>query len=131
MWFLDAVASGFQRPSDPGRVQLFRIAFGVVCTLRCARAEQRFALVGPTASPVCTGPRRCSVRAPPSHWRPGSSPNLRCCWCWPGAAMELLYLKSPNSVRYTLLTGSFLLIAGDLGQGLTIEHAPSTANTLL
>ncbi|MFJ9100607.1 hypothetical protein ACIRJM_19265 [Streptomyces sp. NPDC102405] len=48
-----------------------------------------------------------------------------------GAAMELLYLKSPNAVRYTLLTGSCLLIAGDLGQGLTIEHAPSTANTLL
>ncbi|KOU63967.1 hypothetical protein ADK55_07765, partial [Streptomyces sp. WM4235] len=46
-----------------------------------------------------------------------------------GAAMELLYLKSPNAVRYTLLTGAALLAAGNLGHGLTIEHTPSTANT--
>ncbi len=46
-----------------------------------------------------------------------------------GAAMELLYLKSPNAVRYTLLTGTALLLAGDLGHGLVIEHGLSTANT--
>ncbi|WP_255310818.1 hypothetical protein [Streptomyces viridosporus] len=43
--------------------------------------------------------------------------------------MELLYLKSPNAVRYTLLTGTCLMTAGDLGQGLSTGHAPSTANT--
>ncbi|MFG2439700.1 hypothetical protein [Streptomyces sp. NPDC048508] len=43
--------------------------------------------------------------------------------------MELLYLKSPNAVRYTLLTGSCLVLASDLGHGLTIEHGASTANT--
>ncbi|WP_328504696.1 hypothetical protein OG828_47380 [Streptomyces sp. NBC_00457] len=43
--------------------------------------------------------------------------------------MELLNLKSPNAVRYTLLTGGSLLLADDLGHGMTIEHAPSTANT--
>lgn len=41
--------------------------------------------------------------------------------------MELL--KSPNAVRYTLLTGTCLLLAGDLGHGLHIEHGPSSANT--
>ncbi|MFI9041272.1 hypothetical protein [Streptomyces sp. NPDC053726] len=46
-----------------------------------------------------------------------------------GAAMELLYLKSPNAVRFTLLTGACLLAAGNLGHGLHIEHSPSTANT--
>ncbi|MFC8431909.1 hypothetical protein [Streptomyces sp. NPDC057253] len=45
------------------------------------------------------------------------------------AAMELLYLRSPNAVRYTLLIGSCLLVAGDLGRGLAIEHTLSTANT--
>ncbi|WP_159025218.1 hypothetical protein [Streptomyces sp. MUSC 125] len=43
--------------------------------------------------------------------------------------MELLYLKSPNAVRYTLLTGTCLLLAGDLGHGLHVEHGASTANT--
>ncbi|MFJ1610754.1 hypothetical protein ACIOHS_46770 [Streptomyces sp. NPDC088253] len=32
-------------------------------------------------------------------------------------------------MRYTLLTGGCLLLAGDLGHGLRIEHGPSTANT--
>ena len=43
--------------------------------------------------------------------------------------MELLYLENPNAVRYTLPTGTCLLLAGDLGHGLTIGHDPSTANT--
>ncbi|MFD5271822.1 hypothetical protein [Streptomyces sp. NPDC058335] len=43
--------------------------------------------------------------------------------------MELLYLKSPNAVRYTLLTGTCLLLAGDLGHGLVVEHGLNTANT--
>ncbi|MEU0684454.1 hypothetical protein [Streptomyces albogriseolus] len=30
MWFFDALASGFTRPTDPGRLQLFRIIFGTV-----------------------------------------------------------------------------------------------------
>ncbi|MFD6296634.1 hypothetical protein ACFWFU_17675 [Streptomyces sp. NPDC060235] len=46
-----------------------------------------------------------------------------------GAAMELAYLRSPNAVRYTLLTGTALLLAGDLGRGLAVEHGASTANT--
>ncbi|MER7514733.1 hypothetical protein ABTX82_41485 [Streptomyces lavendulae] len=43
--------------------------------------------------------------------------------------MELLYLKSPNAVRYTLLTGTCLLLAGNLGHHLNIDHTPSTSNT--
>ncbi|MET9452503.1 hypothetical protein [Streptomyces cinerochromogenes] len=35
----------------------------------------------------------------------------------------------PNTVRYTLLTGVCLFVGGDLGHGLSIEHAPSAANT--
>ncbi|WP_405689471.1 hypothetical protein [Streptomyces sp. NBC_01185] len=38
-----------------------------------------------------------------------------------GDAMELLYLKSPNAVCFTLLTS-------DLRSGLHIEHQPSTAD---
>ncbi|MER6378828.1 hypothetical protein [Streptomyces sp. NPDC001250] len=37
MWFVDACASGFQLPTDPGRLQWFRIIFG-------AMLSQRFAL---------------------------------------------------------------------------------------
>ncbi|WP_327188001.1 hypothetical protein [Streptomyces sp. NBC_01334] len=34
MWFFDTVASGFQRPTNPGHVQWFRIIFATVLTLR-------------------------------------------------------------------------------------------------
>ncbi|MEU6351090.1 hypothetical protein ABZ896_17415 [Streptomyces sp. NPDC047072] len=59
----------------------------------------------------------------------GLIPRLSLLLVLAGVAMELLYLKIPNAVRYTLLTGSCLLLAGDLGHGLTIKHTPSTANT--
>lgn len=148
MWFFDAIASGFQHPTDPGRIQWFRVLFGTVLTARFVLsfgqggwdrfapgslslhlAEQRF------------GPRRARILA--SVYRPaliirtiaalalaaGLAPRLSLLIVLSGAAMELLYLRSPNAVRYTLLTGTCLLLAGDLGHGLTIEHDPSTANT--
>lgn len=43
--------------------------------------------------------------------------------------MELLYLRSPNAIRHTLLTGACLLLVGDLGTGLHAQHGASTANT--
>ncbi|WP_406511032.1 hypothetical protein OG851_00050 [Streptomyces sp. NBC_00161] len=148
MWFFDALASGFQHPTDPGRLQWFRILFATVLTARFALslgqggwdrfapaslslhlAEQRF------------GPRRARLLA--SIYRPalilrtiaalalaaGPVPRLSLLVALAGAAMELLYLKSPNAVRYTLLTGTCLLLAGNLGHGLRVEHGLSTANT--
>ncbi|MEU9983557.1 hypothetical protein [Streptomyces sp. NPDC050856] len=148
MWFFDALASGFARPTDPGRLQLFRIVFGTVLTIRFALAlgqgswgrlargslslflaEQRF------------GPRRARLLA--AVYRPallirttaalalalGVAPRLTLLVVLAGAATELLYLKSPSAVRYILLTGACLLVASDLGHGLSIEHAPSAANT--
>ncbi|MEU6260206.1 hypothetical protein ACFUEN_29630 [Streptomyces griseorubiginosus] len=148
MWFFDAITAGFRYPTDPGRLQLFRIIFGTICTLRFALsigqggwhriipgslslhlAEQRF------------GPRRARLLA--GLYRPalvirtaaavaltlGLLPRLSLLAVLAGATMELFYLRSPNAVRYTLLTGSCLLVAGDLGHGLAIEHTPSTANT--
>ncbi|MFI8089096.1 hypothetical protein ACIF9R_12375 [Streptomyces sp. NPDC086080] len=148
MWFFDALASGFTHPTEPGRVQWFRIIFGTVLTARFALAlgqggwdrlttgslslhltEQRF------------GPRRARLLA--SAYRPvlivrtaaalvlalGLVPRLALLVVLAGAAMELLYLRSPNAVRYTLLTGTALLLAGDLGHGLVVEHGASTANT--
>ncbi|MEU9267250.1 hypothetical protein AB0E04_17620 [Streptomyces sp. NPDC048251] len=148
MWFFDALASGFTSSTDPGRLQLFRIIFGIVLTARFTLAfrqggwdrlaqgslslhlaDQRF------------GPARARLLA--SVYRPaliirttaaaalavGLVPRLALLVVLAGAAMELLYLKSPNAVRYTLLTGACLLVAGNLGHGLSIEHAPSAANT--
>ncbi|MFI8266711.1 hypothetical protein [Streptomyces sp. NPDC085665] len=148
MWFFDALASGFTRPTDPGRLQLFRIIFATVLTARFAlalgqggwdrltpdslsfhHAEQRF------------GPRRARLLA--SVYRPalilrtlaalalaaGYAPRLALLAVLAGAAMELLYLRSPNAVRYTLLTGTCLALGGNLGHRLTIEHTPSSANT--
>ncbi|MFJ3176059.1 hypothetical protein ACIPJK_35550 [Streptomyces roseus] len=148
MWFFDALASGFTRPTDPGRLQLFRIIFASVLTARFALAlgqggwdrltpdslsfhlaEQRF------------GPRRARLLA--SVYRPalilrtlaalalaaGYAPRLALLAVLAGAAMELLYLRSPNAVRYTLLTGTCLALGGNLGHRLTVEHTPSSANT--
>lgn len=148
MWFFDALASGFQHPTDPGRLQHFRIVFGTVLTLRFALsisqggwsrlapgslslhlAEQRF---GPARARLLGAVHRPAqiLRAAAALSRTaGRAPRIALLIALAGAAMELLYLKSPNAVRYTLLTGSCLLLAGDLGHGLTIEQGASTANT--
>ncbi|MFD7444053.1 hypothetical protein [Streptomyces sp. NPDC059909] len=148
MWFFDALASGFQHPTDPGQLQWFRIIFGTVCTLRFALAFgqggwDRFAPGSLSAhlAEQRLGPARAHLLI--TVYRPalivrtaaalvlavGLGTRLALLLVLAGAAMELLYLKSPNAVRYTLLTGACLLAAGDLGHGLRIEHSPSTANT--
>ncbi|MEU8737608.1 hypothetical protein [Streptomyces halstedii] len=147
MWFFDAIGAGFQYPTDPGRLQLFRMVFGTALTARFVLslgqggwsrftggslslhlAEQRF------------GPARARLLA--AVYRPvlvvritaaaalavGLMPRLALLLVVAAAAVELLYLKSPNAVRYTLLTGACLLLAGNLGHGLAVEHVP-TANT--
>ncbi|OIJ88150.1 hypothetical protein BIV25_37215 [Streptomyces sp. MUSC 14] len=148
MWFFDALASGFQQPTDPGCLQWFRIIFGTVLTARFALAfgqggwdrlspgslsahlaEQR---LGPARARLLIGVYRpvLIVRAAAAlALALGFVPRVTLLVVLAGAAMELLYLKSPNAIRYTLLTGTCLLLAGDLGQGLRIEHSLSTANT--
>ncbi|MFJ2876413.1 hypothetical protein [Streptomyces sp. NPDC087298] len=146
MWFFDALASGFRHPTDPGRLQWFRIVFGTVCTLRFAfgqggwdrftpgslsahLAEQRF---GPARARLLITVHRpvLIVRtAAALALAAGIVPRPALLLVLAGAAMELCYLKSPNTVRYTLLTGACLLLAGDLGHGLRVEHGLSTANT--
>ncbi|MEW1721625.1 hypothetical protein [Streptomyces sp. NPDC093109] len=148
MWFFDALASGFQHPTDPGRLQWFRVIFGTVCTLRFALsmgqggwdrfapgslsshlAEQRF---GPARARLLAGvyrPVLVARIAAAFALAVGMVPRLSLLLVLAGVAMELLYLRSPNAVRYTLLTGACLLLAGDLGHGLHIEHGSSTANT--
>ncbi|MFJ6213736.1 hypothetical protein ACIQGZ_10465 [Streptomyces sp. NPDC092296] len=148
MWFFDALASAFQYPTDPGRLQWFRIVFGTVCTLRFALAFgqggwDRFAPASLSShlAERRFGPARARFLI--TVYRPalvvrtaaalalasGLAPRPALLLVLAGAAMELLYLKSPNAVRYTLLTGTCLLLAGDLGHGLHIEHGLSTANT--
>lgn len=148
MWFFDALASGFTRPTDPGHLQWFRIIFGTVLTARFALAFGQGGWDRLTPGSLSAnlaeqrlGPTR--ARLPISIYRPaliirtcaalalalGLAPRLALLVVLPGAAMELLYLKSPNAIRYTLLTGTCLLLAGDLGHGLHIEHGASTANT--
>lgn len=148
MWFFDAVTSGFQHPTDPGRLHWFRIVFGTVCTLRFALAlgqggwdrlvpgslslhlaEHRY---GPTRARLLAAVYRPALilrTAAASALAAGLLPRLALLLVLAGAAMEMLYLKSPNAVRYTLLTGACLMVAGDLGQGLSIGHEPSMANT--
>ncbi|MYW03392.1 hypothetical protein [Streptomyces sp. SID3343] len=148
MWFVEALGSGFHTPTDPGRLQLFRIAFGTVCALRFGLsfgqggwtrfapgslsshlAAHRF---GPTRARLLTTAYRPALivrTAAALALATGLAPRTALLLVLAGAAMELLYLKSPNAIRYTLLTGTCLLLAGDLGTGLRIEHDPSTANT--
>ncbi|MEU3353087.1 hypothetical protein [Streptomyces sp. NPDC037389] len=148
MWFFDAFASGFQHPTAPGQLQWFRITFGTVLTLRFALAFgqggwERFAATSISAhlAEQRLGPARARLLI--TLYRPalivrtaaalalacGLAPRLALLPVLAGAAMELLYLKSPNAIRYTLLTGASLLLAGDLGHGLHVEHGLSTANT--
>lgn len=148
MWFFDALASGFQHPTDPGRLQYFRIVFGTVLALRFALSIGQGGwdrLVPGSLSLHLTEKRFGSTRARllASAYRPmllirtaaaltlaaGLAPRASLLLVLAGASMELLYLKSPNSIHYTLLTGACLLAAGDLGHGLHVSHGPNTANT--
>ncbi|MEU9167740.1 hypothetical protein AB0D34_08090 [Streptomyces sp. NPDC048420] len=148
MWLYDAVTSGFGSPTDPGRLQMFRIVYGTVLAVRFVLSFgqggwRRFAPGSLSLNLALQrfGPSRGRLLA--SVYRPllilrtaaalvlaaGLAPRLSLLLVLAGAAMELLYLKSPSAVRFTLLTGACLLAAGDLGHGLTIDHHPSTANT--
>lgn len=148
MWFFDAFASGFQHPTDPGHLQWFRIIFGTVLTTRFALAfgQGGWDRLNPGSLSTHVAEQRLGsarARLLIAVYRPtlivrtcaalalalGLAPRLALLVVLPGAAMELLYLKSPNAIRYTLLTGTCLLFAGDLGHGLHIEHGLSMANT--
>ncbi|MFD4865261.1 hypothetical protein [Streptomyces sp. NPDC058412] len=148
MWFFDAVASGFRQPTDPGHLQWFRIIFATVLTARFTLAfgQGGWARLAPGSlsahlAELRFGPARArlliSVYQPVLIVRTAAAlalalgllPRFALVVVLAGAAMELLYLKSPNAVRYTLLTGTALLLAQDLGHGLVIEHGLSTANT--
>ncbi|MGW5477734.1 hypothetical protein [Streptomyces sp. NPDC004008] len=148
MWFFDAIASGFQHPTDPARLQWFRIIFGTVLTARFALAFgqggwNRFAAASLSAHLAEQRLGRTRARILITVYRPalivrtaaafalaaGLAPRLALLLVLAGAAMELLYLKSPNAIRYTLLTGACLMAAGDLGHGLRIEHGSTAANT--
>ncbi|MFB7594662.1 hypothetical protein [Streptomyces sp. NPDC056160] len=148
MWFCDALASGFQQPTDPVRLQIFRIVFGTVVAMRFLLSFgqggwHRFtdgSLSAHLAETRC-GPVRARllltlyqpaliVRAAAAvALAAGVLPRAALLLVLAGAAMELSYLKSPNAVRYTLLTGGCLLLAGDLGAGLHLTHGSTTANT--
>jgi hypothetical protein len=148
VWFVDALAAGFQHPTDPGRLQQFRVVFGTVLAARFALStgqggwdrlvpgslslhltQQRF---GPTRAHLLAGiyrPMLVIRTAAALALAAGLVPRLCLLLVLAGAAMELAYLKSPNSIHYTLLTGTCLLLAGNLGHGLRPDHSPSTANT--
>ncbi|MET7695130.1 hypothetical protein ABZT06_45775 [Streptomyces sp. NPDC005483] len=142
------MTSGFRSPTDPGRLQMFRIVYGTVLAVRFTLSFgqggwRRFAPESLSLHLALQrfGPRRGRLLA--DAYRPllivrtaaalalaaGLTPRLSLLLVLAGAAMELLYLKSPSAVRFTLLTGACLMAAGDLGHGLTIDHHPSTANT--
>ncbi|MYS32876.1 hypothetical protein K388_07145 [Streptomyces sp. KhCrAH-43] len=148
MWFFDALASGFTTATDPGRLQTFRILFGMVLAARFALsigqggwnrfapgslslhlAEQRYGPARARHLAEVYRPALVLRTVAATTLAVGYAPRPALVIVLAGAGMELLYLRSPNAVRYTLLTGTGLLLAGDLGHGLHITHAPSTANT--
>ncbi|MET8829596.1 hypothetical protein ABZX40_27630 [Streptomyces sp. NPDC004610] len=148
MWFYDALTSGFTSSTDPARVQLFRIVYGSVLAVRFVLsvgqggwrrfapgslslhlAEQRY---GPTRAQILAAAYRPALVArtvAALTLAAGITPRLSLLLVLAGAALDLLYLKSPSAVRFSLLTGGCLLVAGDLGHGLHLDHRTSTANT--
>ncbi|MCS0634989.1 hypothetical protein NX801_04810 [Streptomyces sp. LP05-1] len=148
MWFFDTLASGFQTTTDPARLHTFRIVFGAVLTARFALAfgqggwdrftpgslstrlaAQRFGAARARLLTTAYRPVLIARTAAAPALTAGLLPRLALAFVLTGAAMELLYLRSPNAVRYTLLAGGALLLAGDLGTGPAVRHGASTANT--
>ncbi|GAA2463193.1 hypothetical protein [Streptomyces lavendulocolor] len=148
MWFFDALTTGFQTPTDPARLHWLRLIFGTVLTARFALAfsqggwdrftpgslHTRLAIerFGPARARLLTTAYRPALiirTAAAPALAAGLAPRPALLLVLAGAAMELLYLRSPNAVRFTLLTGACLLLAGDLGTGPLVQHGSSTANT--
>lgn len=148
MWWCEAIVAGFDYPTDPGRLQVFRILFGATLALRFALSIgqggwHRFAPDSLSTQLACDrfGHTRGHLLA--CLYRPalilrivaaaaltaGVVSRLSLLLVLAGAAMELAYMKSPNAIRYTLLCGTCLLLAGDLGHGVIPTHGSSTANT--
>ncbi|WP_030105544.1 hypothetical protein [Actinoalloteichus caeruleus] len=148
MWFFDALASGFQYPTDTGRLQWFRIIFGAVLTTRFVLAfgqggwdrfvpgsmsvhlaKQRFGQARARALIILYRPGLLVRTAAALALALGFVPRIALLLVLAGIAMELLYLRSPNAVRYTLLTGACLLLAGNLGHGPHVDYGLSMENT--
>ena len=156
VWFFDSLVAGFRYPTDEARIQWFRIIFGLVCTCRFALAFghggwNRFApdthpggMVGKKFSAFALERRIGESRfrtfariykpvlvarlVAPIALTVGILPHLSVLLVIAGLAFELIYVSSPNSIRYAILMAACLLVAGSLGSGLTARHHESTAN---
>lgn len=146
-WLFDAFGSGFQHPTDPARLQLFRIVYGTVLTLRftLSLGQGGWAFMSPGSVHLDIIEQRdgrrwarfmAAVYRPALIIRTGAAlglaagllPRVALVLVLAGLSMELRYLKSANAVRYALLTGGALLTAGNLGHGFRLDHTPNTAN---
>ncbi|MFB8235494.1 hypothetical protein ACFC58_02990 [Kitasatospora purpeofusca] len=147
MWFLDALAGGFRHPTDEARMQYFRIALGLALTVRFLLALghggwSRF-IPGSYSAFALTrriGARRfrrfARVYRPILAARPAAAlalatgvlPRLSALLVIGALAFELIYAKSPNTLRYAIFMTGALALAGAIGTGLP-EHRTSTYNT--
>ena len=148
MWFLDALVSGFQTPTDPARIQWFRFITGLACTYRFAIAcghggwnryapeslssavlRERLGDVRFTVFARAYQPVLAARIVPAFTLAAGFLPHLSALLVLAGLAFELISIKSPNSIRFALLAVTCLLTAPDLGSGPVIRHASTSHNT--
>ncbi|MFJ8472423.1 hypothetical protein [Kitasatospora sp. NPDC094011] len=147
MWFLDALASGFQHPTDEARLQYFRIILGLALAIRFLLAlghggwnrfapgtystfaltkrigEQRFHRLARAYKPVLAARPAAALAL-----AAGVLPRLSALLVIAALAFELTYARSPNTLRYAILMTATLVLADDLGTGLP-EHRTSAHNT--
>lgn len=147
MWLFESLATGFHSPVDDARMQWFRIIFGLVCACRFTLALGhggwwRFAPGSLGAHTLLDrlGARRFRTFAalyqpilvarivPAICLAAGLLPRLSTVLVLAGLAVELYYVRSPNSIRYAILLGGCLLLAGSLGTGFPPRHRLSSAN---
>ncbi|GAA2679882.1 MULTISPECIES: hypothetical protein [Actinosynnema] len=148
MWWVEALAAGFDHPVRTGRVQLFRLVFGTVLALRFALAlgwggwsrlvpgsleaglvQRRLGPVRARLLLVSYRPMLLARLAAALALATGLAPKAALVVAMAGLAMETGYLRAPAAVRYSLLLGACLLTAGDLGHSPLPSPGTGTANT--
>jgi hypothetical protein len=147
VWLFESFATGFHFPTDEAGMQWFRIIFGLVCACRFVLALghggwDRFAPGSLGAHTVAQrlGPRRFHAFSllyqpvlvariiPAISLVAGVLPRLSTVLVVAGIAAELCYVRSPNSIRYAILLGACLFVAGNPGSGFLPQHHLSSAN---
>ncbi|MFI7129478.1 hypothetical protein ACIBQ1_27525 [Nonomuraea sp. NPDC050153] len=147
MWFFDAALSLFSTPTDEAHLQYFRMGLGLACLMKfavwfthgawsrmapggfgrydieCRLGARRAAFVAAMYRPVL-----CMRVIAAAFLVAGILPKAAAVVVMAGLLFELQYELRSNTIYLGMMVAC-MLVAGNLGEGFTVIHRMSDANT--